>query len=561
MSRAALVVFFLQAFLTGAAICAGLWAEMPVLGSAGLAVLAFCVMATELPALARNQPSRKAALAAAWLAVLASPCVLLWFKASYHRFDPLYAMLLWVLAASALPASSFPRSATPAARLRLLGMVWALFVTTFLLGHGHVTNNSALFHGATAGIVVWILLAKAWFKPPDFAVQILNTLLLVFIGVPIADWIVRPSYRMDTQPATGVNYYSYEQARQNPTAFDRWWRYYLLQWRQMGQTVFYKDPAGRMPFLLRPGAEAHFFQSRIAINSQGFRGREFRREKGDAYRIVAIGESTTFGCTLAEGDEPWPALLEARINARLDPPRPVEVINAGVPSYTLEHNLLRLRETLLPLKPDMLLSYHGYNGFHMALDAVPSATGQPPPVYQERPLKLLADAEYRARVMAYRRRHSASAAAQTPRPALDPMRTRYAECHRELADFCRTNGIRLVLATFSMAVNSASERDLIEFYRAPFPQVYEQIQANEVLTGIIRQTASDNPEIIFVDTQPHLDGQHGFYTDLVHFTQPGRDKMSEIFFAGITNVLARELPLPKAVASAANPAEKAGQEK
>lgn len=538
MRWAAAALFFFQAFLAGTAIWLGIWAGLPALGTAGLALLALSLMAGRLRALPPMEGHIKARLAAVWVLTLLAPCAALLAERPQDYLDPLYGLVAWVVAASFLATNPLKPLAI-SGRLRLLAMVLALFANTFLIGYAYSINHSVLFHAALALMVVWIILVKAWHRPPDLAVQLLNTGILLCIGLPLADLFVRPSYRMDTLPETGANYYSYERARQNPRAFELWWRHYLDQWNWMAKVVFEEDPTGRLPFLLRPGAEAMFFQSKISINSRGFRGKEFRPEKGDAYRIVALGESTTFGCTLGAADETWPALLESLIRERLKPARPVEVINAGVPSYTLEHNLMRFEKTILPLQPDMVISYHGYNGFNMALDAVPSATGKAPPHYNPRPLKILADCEYRARILSYRRSLPA-----TPTPSsadeqtlTDPMRTRYADCHRALYEICRTNHIRLVLATFSMAVNSKSEADLIEFYRAPFPKVYTQIRANNVLSQVIRGMAQEHPDILVVATRPHLGGKHEFFTDLVHFTQAGRDEMAEVFFEGITNVL------------------------
>ena len=78
-------------------------------------------------------------------------------------------------------------------------------------------------------------------------------------------------------------------------------------------------------------------------------------------------------------------------------PKPVEVINAGVPGRTLPQNIYRLREEIFGYEPDMLISYHGYNGFSLLDAAIPPASGPPPPQYRPRPSKLLADAEYHAR--------------------------------------------------------------------------------------------------------------------------------------------------------------------
>ena len=103
------------------------------------------------------------------------------------------------------------------------------------------------------------------------------------------------------------------------------------------------------------------FDTTIRINSAGFRGPEIASEKGDRFRIVALGESQTFGPTLRDGEKPWPEQLQDLFD-RASCSRPIEVVNAGTEAYTLEDNLERMRRDILPLKPDLILSTHGMNG-------------------------------------------------------------------------------------------------------------------------------------------------------------------------------------------------------
>jgi lysophospholipase L1-like esterase len=295
------------------------------------------------------------------------------------------------------------------------------------------------------------------------------------------------------------------------------------------------------PFRLRPGTEGMMFESRIRINRLGFRGPEIPREKGNAYRIVTLGESTTFGHTMYEDDVPWPRVLERMITNNLRPQRPVQVINAGIPSYTLDLNLKRLHQRILALRPDMIISYHGYNGFNWLMPALPSVTDKAPPAYETRPLKLLGDAEYRLKVMAYRRERAAQRRSVAPVPLFD---NEYARGYRELIELARTNNIRLVLANYSMAVNATSDLDVIAFYRSAFPEVFMQIQANELHSRIVETLAEQNTSVIFADTHPSLDGQYEKFIDLVHFTQPGRNDMAAAMFEAIKPVLQDQLGPP-----------------
>src|SRR5205085_51602 len=69
----------------------------------------------------------------------------------------------------------------------------------------------------------------------------------------------------------------------------------------------------------------------VRINSAGFRGADVPLAKRPGVvRIVATGGSTTFDGAVSGEDRTWPARLQYWLN-RLDPNRPVDVLNAGVP--------------------------------------------------------------------------------------------------------------------------------------------------------------------------------------------------------------------------------------
>jgi len=108
---------------------------------------------------------------------------------------------------------------------------------------------------------------------------------------------------------------------------------------------------------LKPGYIRGDFER---INSLGFRGAEFDFEKpAGTYRIVAIGGSTTFGVYLPH-TKTYPVYLQQELNERLRTDK-IEVINAGLTGSTTAESLHRLFPQILPLNPNMVVIYHGYN--------------------------------------------------------------------------------------------------------------------------------------------------------------------------------------------------------
>lgn len=115
-------------------------------------------------------------------------------------------------------------------------------------------------------------------------------------------------------------------------------------------------------YKVEPGTYEHRNYGVVyTINSRGFRSPEFAVEKGTTFRIVAMGESSTMGLELGDGDT-WPSQLQ-RLLAGGD--RPVEVINAGIGASSSPHHLAMLRHELLGYQPDLILYYGGRNDHYI----------------------------------------------------------------------------------------------------------------------------------------------------------------------------------------------------
>lgn len=117
------------------------------------------------------------------------------------------------------------------------------------------------------------------------------------------------------------------------------------------------DP-GTGTFVLVPGRHRTRFGTAV-INSQGFVGAELEPEGPDLWRIVAVGDSCTFG----GGNErhTYPALLDRRLDRRERPGLRYEVVNAGISGLNSELALRRLESVVPPLHPDVVTIYIGWN--------------------------------------------------------------------------------------------------------------------------------------------------------------------------------------------------------
>lgn len=117
----------------------------------------------------------------------------------------------------------------------------------------------------------------------------------------------------------------------------------LPMWRQDDQ----------MGFANQPNFQAYCWGTvLVQTNERGFRGRQPVRQTKTpgTFRIVCMGDSVMWGAGASE-QQTIPYLLAAELQSW----HGVEVINAGVISYSTLQERLFLEHALLPLKPDLVV--------------------------------------------------------------------------------------------------------------------------------------------------------------------------------------------------------------
>jgi hypothetical protein len=362
--------------------------------------------------------------------------------------------------------------------------------------------------------------------------------------LPLADALYRRSTGLPLVATTAEPTYSYRSARANPTAFATWWFYYLNEWiRDDGirAAIDAPDPQRKLPFVLVPGSSGRMFDTTIHINNLGFRGPDLPRDKGGAFRIVALGESQTFGPTLRDGEKPWPELLQDLFDQHASCGRRIEVVNAGTEAYTLEDNLERMRRDILPLKPDLILSTHGMNGLlALGLRRVPEPNE---PGVRPRASALIGRAVLTIERAAHdwRARNSAQAqpVALAPMSDAELMRSRYAGDYRKLIALARDNGADIALADSTMAVNELSPREVKDFYGAVFKPIDDIIAANAAHNRMVKLIAHDEGASL-IDMTSGVDGvwDDDLYLDIVHFTERGNERVAGLMFRALLPILA-----------------------
>jgi lysophospholipase L1-like esterase len=93
------------------------------------------------------------------------------------------------------------------------------------------------------------------------------------------------------------------------------------------------------------------FTETAHVNGRGMRGAALAPTRAGTQRIIAIGDSFTFGHGVQD-DETYPAVLERLLEAR---GHDVQVLNAGVPGYNTDQAYTWMLRDGLALAPDLLL--------------------------------------------------------------------------------------------------------------------------------------------------------------------------------------------------------------
>jgi hypothetical protein len=112
---------------------------------------------------------------------------------------------------------------------------------------------------------------------------------------------------------------------------------------------------------LRPLYTGKVGRVQVTINSLGMRGPELEPKATNEFRILSLGESSTFGIGV-ESDQTYSAVLQRLLNQNASRQK-FTVINAGVPAYSSFQSLKFLETRGLSLEPDLVLFYHEVNDY------------------------------------------------------------------------------------------------------------------------------------------------------------------------------------------------------
>ncbi len=118
-----------------------------------------------------------------------------------------------------------------------------------------------------------------------------------------------------------------------------------------GTSLFVKDD--ELGWRLRANATESWDGVVMRTNARGLRGPEVPYDRGNAPRIMYLGDSVTIGYRIARDEDTWPFALEAILEQELG--RDVESVNASVDGYSPWQQRIYLENEGVRYAPDLVV--------------------------------------------------------------------------------------------------------------------------------------------------------------------------------------------------------------
>jgi lysophospholipase L1-like esterase len=326
----------------------------------------------------------------------------------------------------------------------------------------------------------------------------------------------------------------------------------------------YDAPHYSLGRALIPGSHFKSTVGEITVNSHGFRGPEFSTPKPkDNYRIFAMGGSTTFGYYPATTSDQtaYPGVLTALLEANKPDPSVAhyEVINAGVPGYSMRTLTQNLLARIVFYEPDMVVITEATNdlaryGNIAGLDHPLANQFVPTGVvagllnnvfgwsYAVQELRFVLETRIWGRLTAwFAPVRSQDVAKIWTRDA------RYEEVFRRdvrnLVRLAKLNGVTPVLATQAIAFRQETDFSslTVDEIKMQFdkPAIFystvptnERYQLFQRYNGIIREVA-EAEGVIYADVAAAVPKTSEYHWDYCHLTDKGSALQAEVIFQAI----------------------------
>lgn len=311
----------------------------------------------------------------------------------------------------------------------------------------------------------------------------------------------------------------------------------------VGHEEYFGTSKEFVPYRVRPPYHWVPVPGTRLTNNEGFRGPDWTETRPPGVlRIASIGDSCTMG-----GQEPYSERLERLLSEALGPGR-YEVLNAGVGSSSTHQMLQVFEQHVLPMKPDWVIVFPGWNDRWVHDGRRDSSHRLPDPRARELRLWLGKSSLLRALMAS-----AASLGAGPVEPRVPPEET--AGNLRAFVELCRERNLRLVLTT---TPDGTTERITLSRFDERKPrddwdlQLYglwkEKADGPLAVWRLIHETYNDvvravarSGKVPLVDLDRlvperrrlYAEPPHYFFKDGIHLTELGLQEVARLLALGL----------------------------
>lgn len=285
-------------------------------------------------------------------------------------------------------------------------------------------------------------------------------------------------------------------------------------------------------------------------NSLGFRGPEPPKDIEKYFTIFTVGGSTTENGLLQDG-KTWTDGLRRKLDSSFT--QPLWLNNAGFASHSSFGHLVLLQDYLVKLKPDMIVMLVGCNDVNRK-DLTASDRYIMKGTYGSVSSFFTKNSELANVIATYVRAGRAQSFGLTDRyldlahtqndtlfikqsemesrmAALAPLLQEYRNRLNAIAELCRKNKIDLVLANqptlLGVGVDSITGADLAKHRVADDMNGELWWKTLSLYNEVTRDVAGRNG-LFFIDLAGQMPRSSRYYYDMLHFTNEGAEKISQI---------------------------------
>lgn len=285
--------------------------------------------------------------------------------------------------------------------------------------------------------------------------------------------------------------------------------------------VFRPDPV--LFWRMRPGS-VFDAEAPVPINSAGYRGPlPATRTVPDDTRIVVLGDSVAFGASTS-----FPELLAASLSKQAG--APFEVLNFGVPGYTIVQGLRQFDADVAPLNREVVVIAYGWNDHWLARGGLTDEQRHPASSGPAGAAKFL----NRFRLAQAARAVVEKLGGQPPLPGPEAPRRVPLDRYRTLvgefvAHVRAAGGVPIVVALPSGLADGEFPEYLIG---SGFTRSRDEAIADHRAYAAAAREAATAAGAAFVDLQPSFEGPNGvipglFRGDKIHMTDAGNARIVE----------------------------------